>query len=103
MTLVKDLATHVKSSICGPARMTLDIIFKDKQAYERAKNSGVISKELIARLYGIPKDKVVGIFFVEGPLAIKISVILPFASGDPECGDHYLYQQYAPLLTIDIP
>ncbi len=100
-----ELATVLRSKSAGPFRNTIDIFFDEEGPYRRVRDSGALTGELVARLYGIAPDEVTGIFFVDAARGIKITVSKPFdvASGDPECRDIYGAQYYIPLLDVDIP
>lgn len=98
-----DLVDVVRSKNAGPFELTFDIIFKNKDNYEKVKKSKVITKELIANLYHIPIEKV--LYFVEfDPAnAIKATIVRPVDSGSIGETDVYGAQQHAPLLGIKIP
>jgi len=98
-----DLVKVIRSKNAGPFELTFDIIFKDKLTYEKVKKSKVITKELIAKLYHIPIEKV--FYFVEfDPAnAIKATIVRPVDSGSIGETDVYGAQQHAPLLDIKIP
>ncbi len=100
-----EIATVLRSKSAGPFRNTIDIFFDEDGPYKRVRDSGVLTRELVAGLYAITPDEVMGIFFVDAARGIKITVPKPFnvASGDPECRDIYGAQYYIPLLDIDIP
>lgn len=100
---ISDLALVVRSKNAGPFELTFDIIFKDREAYEQVKKSGVLTKELIARLYNVPVEKV--LYFVEfdAAHAIKATIVRPVPSGGVGETDVYGAQQHAPLLDIQIP
>jgi len=57
-----DLASVIRSKNAGPFELTFDIIFKDKETYEKVKKTKVITKELIAKLYHVPIEKVLYFF-----------------------------------------
>lgn len=97
------MAEIIRSKNSGPYELTMDIIFKDRDAYELASRSGIFTKELFAGLYGIPVDKVINIVDFDQARAIKATVVRPIVSGDPGDGDVYGAQQHAPLLTIKVP
>ena len=98
-----DLASVIRSKNAGPFELTFDIIFKDKETYEKVKKTKVITKELIAKLYHVPIEKV--LYFVEfDPAnAIKATIVRPVDSGSIGETDVYGAQQHAPLLEIKIP
>jgi len=93
------------SKSAGPFRNTFDIFFAEEGPYQRVKNSGILTKELIARLYRIRPEEVHGIYFVDGAKGIKITIPKPpqEANGDPRCRDVYGAQQYISLLDVEIP
>jgi hypothetical protein len=98
-----NLVDVIRSKNAGPFELTFDIIFKDKDTYEKVKKSKAINRELIARLYQIPLEKV--LYFVEfDPAnAIKATIVRPVDSGSIGETDVYGAQQHAPLLDIKIP
>ncbi len=100
---IVDIADVIRSKNAGPFELTFDIIFKNKEYYEKVKKSKIITKELIAELYQIPVDKV--LYFVEfDPAnAIKATIVRPVDSGSIGETDVYGAQQHAPLLGIKIP
>jgi hypothetical protein len=83
----------------------MDIFFDRDEPYKRVRDSGVLTKELIAKLYKIGPEDVRGIYFVDQVRGIKITVPKPsnVASGDPQCRDLYGASFYIPLLDVDIP
>lgn len=97
------LAKVVRSKNAGPFRFTFDIFFDDRDKYELVKQSGVINAETISKLYRIHEDKILGIYFVDEALGIKITVLRHASSGSPEDTDVYGAQQHAPLLGLEIP
>ena len=58
MAKLKDLAQLIRSKNAGPFVLTFDIMFDSMQDYLRVRDSGVISQELFASLYGTPVDEV---------------------------------------------
>ena len=100
-----ELATVLRSKSAGPFRNTIDIFFDMDEPYRRVRDSGILTKELVARLYNIGPEEVLGIFFVDEARGIKITVPKPYgvASGDPDCRDIYGAQYYIPFLDIEIP
>ena len=48
-----DLAKTIRSKNAGTDRITFDIIFNDKSKYELVKDSKIINKDFIAKLYNI--------------------------------------------------
>jgi hypothetical protein len=102
---LSELATVIRSKSAGPFLETFDIYFERDEAYARVRDSGVLTKDFIAKLYKTSPENVIGVFFVDAAKGIKISIPKPpnEASGDVHCRDLYGAQQYIPLLDIDIP
>ena len=100
-----ELATVLRSKNAGPFKTTFDLFFDDDETYQKVRDSGVLTKELIAELYDITPQDVYGIFFVDAARGIKITVPKPIdmASGDPHCRDLFGAQQHIPLMNIEIP
>lgn len=97
------LARTIRSKNAGAHHYTLDIIFDDHTTYQRVKATGVISPELVQRLYGIAPDQITHFIYYDPGNAIKITLRRPVSSGDVGDADVYGCQQYAPLLDVPIP
>lgn len=100
-TKLIDLAQVIRSKNSGPYELTLDIIFREWEDFERVCRAGVINAELIARLYNIPVEKVIGIVEFKPAKAIKATIVRPIASGELGETDVYGAQQHAPLLKLE--
>ena len=102
MAKLGELAKLIRSKNAGPFELTFDIMFDNETTFNRVKNSGVLSAQLIASLYRLPSEEVK--FFVVPPaLAFKASIPRPYSQGDVLDSDNHGGQQYAPLLDIEIP
>ena len=102
MAKLWELARLVRAKNAGPFTLTFDILFADAETYERVKRSGVITRELFARLYRVPEEQVV-FFEHDRALALKASIPRPAASGDLEDTDVFGGQQHGPLVDLEIP
>lgn len=100
-TKLTDLAGIVRSKNSGPYELTLDIIFKDYEGFERVRAAKVINDELVCQLYSVTPDQIVGIVEFEPAKAIKITIQRPICSGDLGETDVYGAQQHAPLLSLE--
>ena len=101
-TPITQLAEVIRSKNSGPYELTLDIIFKDFETYEKVKAAKVINNELICRLYKIPEADICSIINFDPAKAIKITIKRPLIAGAVGESDVYGAQQHAPLLTIEI-
>lgn len=102
MAKLWEVTKLVRSKNAGPFVLTFDVMFDDSEIYRRVRDSGVINKGVVARLYRQREEDVL-FFNCDNALAIKFSIPRPFISGDLEDGDVYGGQQYAPLLDIEVP
>ncbi|MGI9521024.1 MAG: DUF4387 domain-containing protein [Hyphomicrobiaceae bacterium] len=102
MAALGELSSVIRSKNAGALLCTLDVIFEDRVTYEHVRDSGVITKSLIAGLYKI-SDNEVDIIPYDVAMAIKITMPRLVASGSFGDTDVYGAQQHAPLFWIDIP
>ncbi len=95
------LAKLVRSKNAGPFTITIDIMFDDPAAYERAKASEVISADRIAKLYRVDPAQV---FYTEhdAAMALKISIPRRHPSGSLEDTDVFGGQFHGPLVDLVI-
>lgn len=100
---LRELAVVIRSKNASPFATTLDLFFESRENYQLVKESGVLTKELIAELYKLPQGHVLGIWFVDDCQGIKISILKYVPADHPLSTDLYGAQQNAPLLDIEIP
>lgn len=100
---ITELAGVIRSKNAGPFELTFDIIFNDFTQYEYVKNTGVINRQLISKLYKIPESEIVSFVEYDPAKAIKITIVRPKPAGSTGETDVYGSQQHAPLLGIKIP
>ena len=86
----------------GPFELTLDVMFNDKESYDRVVSSHVISAERIARLYHVDPSAV-RLFQADVALAIKISLPRPIPSGSLRDTDIFGGQFHSPIVRLEIP
>ena len=100
---IREVAQVVRSKNAGPFRLTLDILFKDRDVYERVKRSGAITAATVAGLYGIPLERVTDFVWFDPGKALKATLVRSVSSGSAGDTDVYGAQQHAPLLGIELP
>ena len=100
---ITERAAVIRSKNAGPYELTLDIMFKNEEDYRYLKERQFFTRELIARIYGIPTDTIITIVYFDPAWAIKISLVRPVVSGSVGDTDVYGAQQHAPLLKLEIP
>lgn len=97
-----DLAKTIRSKNAGTDRITFDIIFREKEVYEKVKKSGALSKGNVAALYGIPLERITDFVEFDPAYAIKFTIQRTEPSGSAGETDIFGCQQYPPLLDIEI-
>lgn len=105
MAKLKELAKVVRSKNSGPYEITFDIMFPDETSYRRVKDSGVLSEELISRLYHVAREDIIVQMFFDPALAYKFTLRRPARSLQGSVGENDTFgtQQHAPLLDVEIP
>ncbi len=98
-----DIAKTIRSKNAGVDKITFDIIFKDREDYDMVRNSGALTRQTVADLYGIPDDRISDFVEFDPAFAIKFTFYRTRASGGPGDPDIFGAQQYAPLMTLEIP
>jgi hypothetical protein len=98
-----ELAKTIRSKNAGTDKITFDIIFKEKDKYELVKSNKVITKKSIAKLYGIPEERICDFVEYDPAYAIKFTILRDRPSGSPGETDIFGCQQYPPLLDIEVP
>lgn len=102
MPRIRDIAQVCKSKNAGPFEVTIDVVFADKAMFERVKATGVLSAELVGRLYQVAPEDVTFTVYDAG-LAFKATVPRRIPAGDIGDTDVYGAQQHAPMLDVEIP
>lgn len=97
-----DVARILRSKNSGPFELTFDIIFDDKKAYEKVKESHLIQEKTISRIYRIKEERIKSIVFFDQALGIKITIARDISSGTIGDRDVYGAQQHAPLMNLEV-
>ena len=103
MDRLYDLAEVLRSKNAGPLFTTLDVLFEDRETYQRVMTSEVLTPALVADLYGLEPSEV-KIMFFDAANAIKVTFPrMGPTSGAPGDRDVYGAQQHTPLADVLIP
>jgi hypothetical protein len=89
----------IRSKNAGPFELTFDIMFKDRAGYELVLKSGALSKESIAKTYGVKLEEV-RLFSIGQILTVKFSIPRKVFSGDVGDTDVYGGQFHGPLVRL---
>jgi len=100
---LSDLAKTIRSKNAGPDKITFDVIFRDRESYDRVRRSGVLSRSAVCALYGIPDSRLSDHVEFDPAFAIKFSIYRLEPSGCAGDGDIFGSQQYGPLLGVRVP
>lgn len=96
---LSDLAPVIRSKNAGPTQLTLDLFFRDAQAYGRAQASPALTAEAVAGLYGMAPHTVRR-YALPAIQALKFTLPRAVCAGLPGDGDVYGAQQHGPLLGL---
>jgi Domain of unknown function (DUF4387) len=72
-----DIAVVIRSKDAGVNRLTFDILFTSAEKYVAALRSNVFYKDNMATILDLPRERLVGTFFVDACNAVKISIERP--------------------------
>ncbi|MBI4183848.1 MAG: DUF4387 domain-containing protein [Proteobacteria bacterium] len=98
-----DMVTFLFSKNAGPYLVTFDMLFKDKESYDRACRSGVFTKETFAGLYGVPVERIRSVYRYDAARMIKFTMIRDVSCGDFGDASVFGSQQWAPLIDLEVP
>lgn len=98
-----DVATAIRSKNAGLFRVTCDVMFDDLETYQKVRDSGAITADVIAELYRISLDDVVSVVAHDPGQGIKVTFKRRIPSGNPGDPDILGCQQHAPLYEIRVP
>jgi hypothetical protein len=98
MIALKDVANVIRSKNAGPFELTLDILLKEQEMFEKMRAADIINKQTIAQLYQIPVEDVLSIVYFPNAKAIKATIVRPLPSGALGERDVYGAQQHGPLV-----
>ena len=96
---LSDLAPIIRSKNAGPTQLTLDLFFRDAQAFGRAQASPALTAEAVAGLYGLAPHAVRR-YALPAIQALKFTLPRAVCAGSPGDGDVYGAQQHGPLLGL---
>ena len=103
MTTLSELASTIRSKNAGVNQITFDIIFPDKESYQRVVKSKVLTKDSVSKLYGVAPERISDFVTFDVGNAIKFTIYRLRPSGSPGDWDILGCQQYGPLLEVEIP
>ncbi|KAF2757355.1 hypothetical protein EJ05DRAFT_387571 [Pseudovirgaria hyperparasitica] len=100
---MKQIAKIIRSKNSGPFELTLDIMFDQREAFERVRRADVLTNSVIRDLYQVKDEHIITNMYFEPALAWKCTLKRPWAQGSVGERDTLGTQQHAPLLDIVVP
>ncbi len=97
-----ELASVIRTKNAGPFELTIDVIFKDRETYQLAKNNNILNAALIAELYNVPESDILTAIYFDPACAFKTTMKRKMPCGDLGENDIYGAQQHAPLLDLEV-
>ncbi|KAK4234663.1 hypothetical protein C8A03DRAFT_18477 [Achaetomium macrosporum] len=98
------LASVIRTKNCGPFQLTIDVMFSDRETFERVRSAGILSRETISHLYSVqnPED-IIACLWWETALAFKATIKRPVVSGSFRDNDVHGSGWHVPLLYLQVP
>ncbi|MBV9537975.1 MAG: DUF4387 domain-containing protein [Acidisphaera sp.] len=100
---LSSLAKTIRSKNAGVDKITFDVIFTRQEDYELVRRTGVLSREAVCRLYGVPESRLCDHVAFDPAMAIKFTLLRERPSGSVGDADIFGSQQYGPLLDVAVP
>jgi len=100
---LSEIAKTIRSKNAGVDKITFDVIFAERVDYDLVRDSGVLSRAAVGRLFGIPDTRITDYVEFDPALAIKFTIMRSLTSGSPADADVFGSQQYGPLLQLPVP
>ena len=100
---LSEIAKTIRSKNAGVDKITFDVIFPDRTSYNWVRDSGVLSREAVCRIFAIDVAQLTDHVEFDPAMAIKFTMYRRLPSGSPGDADIFGSQQYGPLLDIDLP
>jgi|SRR6516165_8553146 hypothetical protein len=100
---LSEIAKTIRSKNAGVDKITFDVIFPDRTTYDLVRESGVLSRAAVCRIFGIDTAQITDHVEFSPALAIKFTIYRRMPSGSPGDADVFGSQQYGPLLDLELP
>lgn len=101
MKKITAIAKVIRSKNSSPFDLTLDIIMKSAEYYNKLKSKNAVNRELIAEIYNIELKDVGEVIWFDPAAAVKVGIKRKVSSGSPGDTDVYGAQQHTPLLGLE--
>lgn len=99
---LSELAKTIRSKNAGTDKITFDIIFRERDIYEKVKRTGVLTRESVCRILNADPARLTDFVEYDPASAIKFTILRLRPSGSPGDADIFGAQQYAPFLDVEV-
>jgi hypothetical protein len=100
---LSEIAKTIRSKNASVDKVTFDVILPDRATYDRVRESGVLSRGAVCRIFSIDAAQITDHVEFDPALAIKFTIYRRMPSVSPGDADISGSQQYGPLLDIEVP
>ncbi|KAI1077788.1 hypothetical protein F5B20DRAFT_252956 [Whalleya microplaca] len=105
---VGDLASVIRSKNSGPYEITFDLMFKDRDTYEKVKEANFLNKEAVAAAFDLAEENIIWIGFFDPAQAFKATIArIRLGEREPAGGfmedDVHGSQRHIPLVNMPLP
>jgi hypothetical protein len=101
MPELRDVCRHIRSKNAGPFWITIDLFFRDDDAYRSYKDDPKISAQTFADIYGAD-ESLIKLVQVDALRVVKVSYPRPKPQGWQGERDMHAGQQYVSLLNLEL-
>ena len=101
MARLLDYARTLRSKNAGAFLLTIDVVMKSPEAYQKIIDLGVLTPERVGKLYDLPTQTVSVIPYPQVH-AIKVTMPRAHPSGDVSDSDVYGAQQHVPIMMMEV-
>ena len=103
MARLDELTLTIRSKNAGVDQITFDIIFRDRETYDRVVRSGALDEARICDLFSIDRATISHFVRFDVANAIKFTLFREQPNGSPGDWDILGCQHYGPLVDLEIP
>jgi hypothetical protein len=93
----------LRSKNSGPYELTFDVMFPNTEIYNKVKETGLLTRDTVCKLYSVSDEQVIASLFFDQALAYKATIARPAVSGGFGETDTHGSQQHIPLMYLSLP
>lgn len=101
MANITEYLESIKSKNSGPFEICITLFFENEEYYEEVVEKNTINSEVIADIYSIDEDEILGIYELDNVNVIKFSMKRPVSQSSFHCSDLDGSQQHIPIKQLE--